>query len=42
MTETWTAVDAYFGDALFHQDDALTLALADSAAAGLPQINVAP
>jgi predicted O-methyltransferase YrrM len=38
----WTAVDAYMTDALLAPDPALDQALADSAAAGLPAINVAP
>jgi predicted O-methyltransferase YrrM len=38
----WTAVDAYMTGALLAPDPALDAALADSAAAGLPAINVAP
>jgi predicted O-methyltransferase YrrM len=38
----WTAVDAYMTGALLAPDPALDQALADSAAAGLPAINVAP
>src|SRR5918998_834888 len=40
--ETWTAVDAYLGDLLVSTDPALEAALAASAAAGLPAINVSP
>jgi predicted O-methyltransferase YrrM len=40
--QRWTAVDAYFTEALVPEDEALTAALKDSDAAGLPQINVAP
>jgi predicted O-methyltransferase YrrM len=40
--ELWTAVDAYFADGLVPTDEALDAALAASAAAGLPAINVAP
>ncbi|MEU8524738.1 MULTISPECIES: O-methyltransferase [Streptomyces] len=40
--EQWTTVDRYFTDLLAPADEALTAALADSAAAGLPAINVAP
>ena len=40
--ELWTAVDRYFGDLLVAADPALDEALADSAAAGLPAINVSP
>lgn len=40
--ERWTAVDRYFSDALVTSDPVLDAALADSAAAGLPAINVAP
>lgn len=39
---TWTAVDAYFTDQLVGHDPALETALAESKAAGLPEINVAP
>jgi predicted O-methyltransferase YrrM len=43
MTEhTWTAVDQYITDLFVPADAALDAALASSAAAGLPQINVAP
>jgi predicted O-methyltransferase YrrM len=38
----WTAVDAYLVEALQASDPVLEQALADSAAAGLPAINVAP
>ncbi|MFE1266350.1 O-methyltransferase [Streptomyces sp. NPDC058758] len=38
----WNDVDAYVTDLLVPADDALTAALADSAAAGLPEIAVAP
>jgi predicted O-methyltransferase YrrM len=38
----WTAVDAYIGDHLVNQDEALEEALEASEAAGLPAINVAP
>jgi predicted O-methyltransferase YrrM len=40
--ELWTAVDHYFGDLLVSADPALDEALAASAAAGLPAINVSP
>jgi predicted O-methyltransferase YrrM len=40
--ETWTAVDQYLTDRLVGPDAALDAALADSAAAGLPAINVSP
>ncbi|MFI8293593.1 O-methyltransferase [Streptomyces sp. ms191] len=40
--ERWTAVDRYFTDLLAPADDALAAALADSTAAGLPEIAVAP
>ena len=40
--EHWAAVDQYLGDLLIGQDEALEAALADSAAAGLPAINVSP
>lgn len=40
--ETWNAVDAYFTEQLVGPDPALDGALRDSAAAGLPAINVAP
>jgi predicted O-methyltransferase YrrM len=42
MEATWEAVDQYFVDALLPADAALTQALADSEAAGLPAIAVAP
>ena len=38
--EKWTAVDDYIADRLLTPDDALSAALADSAAAGLPSISV--
>jgi predicted O-methyltransferase YrrM len=38
--EIWTAVDGYLGDLLVPADPALEAALAASAAAGLPAINV--
>lgn len=40
--ELWTAVDRYLGDLLASGDPALEAALAASAAAGLPAINVSP
>lgn len=40
--QQWTAVDTYFTDLLTPADEALTAALRDSDAAGLPQISVAP
>ena len=40
--EQWTAVDDYLTGLLAPDDEALTAALADSEAAGLPQIAVAP
>ncbi|GAA1904968.1 O-methyltransferase [Streptomyces durmitorensis] len=40
--QQWTAVDTYFTDLLTPSDEALTAALHDSDAAGLPQISVAP
>jgi predicted O-methyltransferase YrrM len=40
--ELWTAVDRYISDTLVKSDDALEAALRDSAAAGLPAINVSP
>ncbi len=40
--EQWTAVDRYLTDLLVPPDAALEAALADSAAAGLPAINVSP
>ncbi len=41
-TATWDAVDAYFADLLLPSDSVLDSALAESAAAGLPEIAVAP
>ncbi|MFF0426840.1 O-methyltransferase [Streptomyces sp. NPDC004520] len=38
----WTEVDQYFTDTIAPADEALTAALADSKAAGLPEIAVAP
>src|SRR4051794_14403361 len=40
--EQWKAVDQYFVDLLLPRDAALQAALDDSAAAGLPSINVPP
>jgi predicted O-methyltransferase YrrM len=40
--ESWSAVDAYVEEQLIEQDEALVLALRDSAAAGLPSIAVTP
>jgi len=40
--EQWTAVDRYFTDLLLPPDVALDAALRDSAAAGLPAIQVSP
>lgn len=40
--EQWAAVDRYFEDQLHLSDPALSAALADSAAAGLPPISVSP
>ncbi|MCT4352909.1 O-methyltransferase [Streptomyces sp. Je 1-79] len=40
--DQWTTVDRYFTDLLAPDDDALAAALADSTAAGLPEIAVAP
>jgi predicted O-methyltransferase YrrM len=40
--EQWTAVDRYFTDHLLPPDPALEAALRDSAAAGLPPIQVSP
>ena len=40
--EMWTAVDGYLSDLLVPADPALEAALAASAAAGLPAINVSP
>ncbi|MEX2319151.1 MAG: O-methyltransferase [Bauldia sp.] len=43
MSESrWEAVDRYFGDLLLAKDPALEAALAESEAAGLPEIAVAP
>jgi predicted O-methyltransferase YrrM len=41
-TQTWRHVDDYLSGLLVPPDEALDAALADSAAAGLPPINVAP
>ncbi|MFG2840270.1 O-methyltransferase [Streptomyces zaomyceticus] len=38
----WNAVDTYFTETIAPADEALTSALAESAAAGLPEIAVAP
>ncbi|MER5963345.1 O-methyltransferase [Streptomyces sp. NPDC002057] len=38
----WTEVDQYFAETIAPADEALTAALADSTAAGLPEIAVAP
>ncbi|MGW2020167.1 O-methyltransferase [Streptomyces sp. NPDC001927] len=40
--DQWTTVDRYFTDLLAPNDEALTATLADSTAAGLPEIAVAP
>ncbi len=40
--ETWDAVDQYINDTLVATDDALDAALADTAAAEMPAINVTP
>jgi predicted O-methyltransferase YrrM len=40
--EQWKAVDQYVDELFLPADDALALALADSAAAGLPEIAVSP
>jgi predicted O-methyltransferase YrrM len=40
--EVWAAVDEYFGDTLVPSDPALDAALEAAAAAGLPDIGVAP
>lgn len=40
--DEWTAVDRYLADLLLPPDPALDAALADSAARGLPAINVSP
>jgi len=42
MRETWRAVDEYYAAALLPPDEALTNALQESDAAGLPQIAVSP
>ncbi|GGZ51195.1 O-methyltransferase [Streptomyces bluensis] len=41
-SKLWNDVDAYFSTLLAPEDEALTAALRDSDAAGLPHINVAP
>jgi predicted O-methyltransferase YrrM len=41
-TETWLAVDAYFGERLLGSDPGLGAALAANRSAGLPDIGVAP
>ncbi len=41
-SKLWNDVDRYLTDLLVPQDEALSLALKESAAAGLPAINVAP
>ena len=40
--QQWATVDDYLGDALVAEDDVLRAAVADSRAAGLPQIQVSP
>ena len=40
MEKIWNDVDAYFEERFVPSDDALTMALVDSAAAGLPAISV--
>jgi predicted O-methyltransferase YrrM len=40
--ERWSAVDAYFFEALHEPDPVLDATLADARAQGLPTINVAP
>lgn len=40
--ELWSALDAYFCESLVPSDDALSQALLDSDAAGIPQHSVAP
>jgi len=40
MSDTWRKVDAYIGEKLVHEDDALRLALEHSKASGLPPIAV--
>ena len=42
MQDTWRAVDEYYAAALLPPDEALTNALQESDAAGLPQIAVSP
>jgi predicted O-methyltransferase YrrM len=42
MESVWNEVDGYFEDHLTAPDEALELALKDSASAGLPAINVTP
>ena len=42
MHSIWNAVDEYFNERLSLSDPALSAALADSTAAGLPAINVTP
>lgn len=42
MSEGWAQVDAYLSGLLVEEDAALEAALADSRAAGLPEIQVAP
>jgi predicted O-methyltransferase YrrM len=42
MSEDWSAVDEFLNAHVVHEDPALTAALVDSAAAGLPPIAVAP
>jgi predicted O-methyltransferase YrrM len=42
MEPVWNAVDEYFNERLSLTDDVLAAALADSAAAALPAINVTP
>jgi predicted O-methyltransferase YrrM len=42
MRDTWRAVDEYYAAALLPPDEALTNALQESDAAGLPQIAVSP
>ena len=42
VQDQWTAVDRFLGDLLVSPDPALDAALADSAAQGLPAINVTP
>jgi predicted O-methyltransferase YrrM len=40
--DSWAAVDKYVGGLIAHSDPVLDQALADSAAAGLPEIQVSP